>query len=267
MVVRPANAPRPRADYRYLVDLPRGYADDPARRWPLILFLHHSDANGSDLNLVRTCALAGLIQQGKQVPAVVVSPQCPAGQSWSTPVLAHLLTEIETRYRIDPDRVYLTGVSAGGDETWDFALVHPDLLAAIVPMSGESDPRDAARLRNLPVWGFQGAKDASVPPGADGGHGRCGSAGGRPRASDRFIPISATIAGTALTRPTRSGLGFSRKNAASRKSSRPARRALEDFRACERNGLARTRSPFTGSLNPVGHHPRSRPIPEPPHSR
>jgi pimeloyl-ACP methyl ester carboxylesterase len=151
--------------YHYLVDLPRGYADDPAKRWPLILFLHHSDANGSDLNLVRTCALAGLIQQGKQLPAVVVSPQCPGGQSWSTPVLAHLLDEIKSQYRIDPDRVYLTGVSSGGDETWDFALVHPDLLAAIVPMSGESDPRDAAQLRGVPVWGFQGAKDASVPPG------------------------------------------------------------------------------------------------------
>jgi pimeloyl-ACP methyl ester carboxylesterase len=151
-------------DYRYLVDLPRGYADDPAKRWPLILFLHHSDAAGSDLNLVRNCALAGLIQRGKQLPAVVVSPQCPADQSWSTPVLTHLLDEIKARYRIDPDRVYLTGVSAGGDETWDFALVHPDLLAAIVPMSGESDPRDAARLRDLPIWAFQGAQDAVVPP-------------------------------------------------------------------------------------------------------
>jgi pimeloyl-ACP methyl ester carboxylesterase len=151
--------------YRYLVDLPRGYAENPAQRWPLILFLHHADAAGSDLDLVRNCALAGLIHQGKQIPAVVVSPQCPADETWSTPVLAHLLNEMKTRYRIDPDRVYLTGVSAGGDETWDFALVHPDLLAAIVPMSGESDPRDAARLQGVPVWGFQGARDQVVPPG------------------------------------------------------------------------------------------------------
>ena len=151
--------------YHYLVNLPRGYGDEPAQRWPLILFLHHADAGGSDLGLVRNCALAGLIQRGKQVPAVVVSPQCPEGQSWSTPVLVPLLDEMETRYRIDPDHVYLTGVSAGGDETWDFALVHPDRLAAIVPMSGESDPRDAARLRNVPVWGFQGEKDQVVPPG------------------------------------------------------------------------------------------------------
>lgn len=151
--------------YHYLVDLPRGYGDDSTKRWPLILFLHHADAGGSDLSLVRNCALAGLIQRGKQVPAIVVSPQCPEAQSWSTPVLAHLLDGIEARYRVDPDRVYLTGVSAGGDETWNFALVHPNRLAAIVPMSGESDPGDAARLRNVPVWGFQGGKDPGVPPG------------------------------------------------------------------------------------------------------
>ena len=151
--------------YRHLVDLPRGYADDPAKRWPLILFLHHAAAVGTDIRLVRDCALAGLIQRGKQVPAVVVSPQCPANESWSTPALAHLLDEMEARYRIDPERIYLTGVSAGGDETWDFALVHPDRLAAIVPMSGESDPGDAAQLRHVPAWAFQGGKDPIVPPG------------------------------------------------------------------------------------------------------
>jgi pimeloyl-ACP methyl ester carboxylesterase len=150
--------------YHYLVDLPRGYADDPGKRWPLILFLHHSAATGSDLSLVRNCALAGLIERGKQVPAIVVSPQCPDAQIWRTPILAHLITEMETRYRVDRDRVYLPGVSLGGDETWNFALIHPDWLAAIVPMSGESDAGDAARLRNLPVWAFQGGKDPVVAP-------------------------------------------------------------------------------------------------------
>jgi pimeloyl-ACP methyl ester carboxylesterase len=151
-------------EYHFLVDLPRGYDADPARRWPLILFLHHADASGSDLNLVRNCALAGLIQRGKEVPAIVISPQRPAAQPWSMPALFHLIDTMAARYRVDPDRIYLTGVSAGGDLTWDLALVHPERFAAIVPMSGESDPRDAAQLRNVPVWAFQGGKDPYVPP-------------------------------------------------------------------------------------------------------
>jgi pimeloyl-ACP methyl ester carboxylesterase len=150
--------------YHYLVDLPRGYADETGKRWPLLVFLHHADASGSDLSLVRHCALAGLIARGKQVPAIVVSPQYPDGPIWSTPILAHLITGLAARYRVDRDRVYMTGVSAGGDETWNFALIHPDWLAAIVPMSGESDPGDAARLCDLPVWAFQGGKDPAVMP-------------------------------------------------------------------------------------------------------
>lgn len=150
--------------YRTVVDLPDGYNADTAKRWPLILFLHHADAGGDDLNEVRHCALMGLIDQGRKVPAVVIAPQRPAGESWSIPALDHLITTALRDYRIDPDRVYLTGVSAGGDVTWDFAALHPERLAAIVPMSGESEPRDALRLRPVPVWGFQGAKDTIVPP-------------------------------------------------------------------------------------------------------
>jgi pimeloyl-ACP methyl ester carboxylesterase len=150
--------------YKFIVDLPTGYDTDPARRWPLVVFLHHSAAGGNDLDVVRHCALMGLIERGRQLPAVVVAPQCPAAQTWSVPVLEHLLDSIEKDYRIDLDRVYLTGVSAGGDTTWDWALIHPDRFAALVPMSGESEPRDAGSLRGIPVWGFQGAKDAIVPP-------------------------------------------------------------------------------------------------------
>ena len=151
-------------EYRHLVDLPKGYEADPVKRWPLILFLHHADAGGPDISLVRNCALAGLIHRGMEVPAIVVSPQRGDAQLWDIPALNHLIDETESQYRVDPDHVYLTGVSAGGDLTWDIALTYPDRFAAIVPMSGESDPRDAARLRDVPVWVFQGGKDPYVPP-------------------------------------------------------------------------------------------------------
>jgi pimeloyl-ACP methyl ester carboxylesterase len=151
-------------DYRYLTDLPQGYDENPSKRWPLILFLHGSDDGGSDLSSVRNSALPALIAHGKHVPALVISPECPEFESWDLPTLAHLLDTITTKYRVDADRVYLTGVSAGGDLTWDLALVHPETFAAIVPMSGESDPGDAAQLRAVPVWGFNGEKDETVPP-------------------------------------------------------------------------------------------------------
>jgi predicted esterase len=157
--------------YKYLIDLPQGYDADPNKRWPLILFLHGSGERGSDLGQVRTAGLAGAIARGRQLPAIVVSPQCPANESWSEQVLSHLLDEVEANHRVDPDRVYVTGTSAGGDETWDFALAHPERLAAIVPMSGETDPADAARLQQLP--------GDPVHP-----HGRGDPPGGRPSPPD-----------------------------------------------------------------------------------
>jgi predicted esterase len=150
--------------YRYLTNLPAGYDASNDRRWPLVVYLHGSDEGGNNLGAVRASALPALIAHGLHLPAIVVSPQCPEFQSWDLPVLAHLVDTLEARYRVDPDRVYLTGVSAGGDVTWDLALVHPEKFAAIVPMSGESDPDDAARLRRVPVWGFNGGRDETVPP-------------------------------------------------------------------------------------------------------
>ena len=151
--------------YPYLVDLPAGYAVDSARRWPLILYLHNADERGTNLQRVRRSGLAGMIHRGKQLRALVVSPQAPLGEEFSVLVLEQLLDEVCARYRIDPDRVYLTGISAGGDGTWAFAAAHPERLAAIAPICGEGDPADAARLRNLPVWAFHGMNDESVPVG------------------------------------------------------------------------------------------------------
>jgi hypothetical protein len=151
------------APYSYLVDLPQGYEADPAERWPLILYLHGGAQFGYDLQLVRESGLAGRIARGKQLPAVVVSPQCPVG-SWNIRILALLLDQVCAKYRIDPDRIYVTGISAGGDATFDFATAYPERIAAIAPIAGDGDPADAARLKNIPVWDFQGLKDDIAPP-------------------------------------------------------------------------------------------------------
>jgi pimeloyl-ACP methyl ester carboxylesterase len=150
--------------YAYLLDLPNGYDADPGKRWPLILFLHDGQESGNDLRHVRLSGLAKAIGDGRQVPAIVVSPQCPSNsEGWSTLVLSHLIDDISAKYRVDADRIYVTGCSAGGDGTWDLALAYPERFAAIVPMCGESDPADGARLKNLPIWVFHGQNDQTVP--------------------------------------------------------------------------------------------------------
>lgn len=63
------------------------------------------------------------------------------------------------RHRIDPDRVYLTGVSAGGSGVWRLAETYPDRWAAVAPLSSFEVPV-VERVKHIPAWIFHGAKDA-----------------------------------------------------------------------------------------------------------
>jgi predicted peptidase len=74
-----------------------------------------------------------------------------------------LLDDIIRTYRVDRDRVYLTGLSMGGFGTWDLAAAHPEKFAAIAPICGGGNPQNAKKLARLPIWVFHGAKDPTVP--------------------------------------------------------------------------------------------------------
>ena len=51
----------------------------------------------------------------------------------------------------------------GGYGTWALAAAQPDRFAAIIPICGGGNPKDAARIKDLPIWVFHGAKDPTVP--------------------------------------------------------------------------------------------------------
>jgi predicted peptidase len=151
---------------QYLISIPTGYteAEEP---WPLILFLHGAGERGDDLSKVEIHGPPKLIaREGKELPFVVLSPQCPEDGWWSDEprieMLDALLDHIVNRYRIDLDRIYVTGLSMGGYGTWRLAAEYPDRFAAIAPICGGGDPRDAARISQLPIWVFHGAKDNVV---------------------------------------------------------------------------------------------------------
>jgi predicted peptidase len=92
-----------------------------------------------------------------------VSPQCPDGYSWSPLQLALLIDELEKKYEVDKDRIYVTGLSMGGMGTWSLLHQFPERFAAGVPICGGIDPFAADRLVNIPLWVFHGAKDTAVP--------------------------------------------------------------------------------------------------------
>lgn len=149
--------------YRYLLYLPEEYGNDKAKRWPLVIFLHGAGERGDDLNLVKQHGPPKLVEKGRSFPFILVSPQCPAGHWWPFEDLNPLLDDILARYRVDTDRVYLTGLSMGGAGTWAWAILNPERFAAIAPICGPAEPLLADHLKHVPVWVFHGAKDTTVP--------------------------------------------------------------------------------------------------------
>ncbi len=179
----------------YLLFLPEDYGKGPSRRWPLILFLHGSGERGStvgDLERLKAQGLPRLIAEQPDFAAlserfIVLSPQCP-GWYWNSQfdALDALLSDIQTAYAVDPERIYLTGLSMGGFGAWQYALKRPSRFAALVPIAGgygyhletvyvgggysetyltidPAPPENLCDLKALPVWAFHGAQDTSIP--------------------------------------------------------------------------------------------------------
>ena len=75
-----------------------------------------------------------------------------------------LLLEILDEYSCDKDRVYMTGLSAGGWAPFTLAETYPETFAAIAPDACAADPAGVEALNGMPMWIFQAADDPTVPP-------------------------------------------------------------------------------------------------------
>ena len=55
---------------------------------------------------------------------------------------------------MDPDRVYLGGLSSGGNGCWEMASRYPELFATVVPISSAGGDESPSRLTKIPIWAF-----------------------------------------------------------------------------------------------------------------
>jgi predicted peptidase len=156
----------------YLVFLPANYSARSTNRWPLILSLHGAGERGTNVWRAAIHGPSNYIEKHPDFPFILVSPLCPEREHWSNGPLLALLDEAARKYRVDPARVYLTGLSMGGYGAWDLATSCPERFAAFAPVCGggeyisvlltKYDGRHDA-LKSLPVWAFHGGKDNVVP--------------------------------------------------------------------------------------------------------
>jgi predicted peptidase len=152
----------------YVVFVPKDY--DGTKEYPVILFLHGSGETKGDKSgkmPVQVGIGTAIKKREKDFPFIVVIPQSEK-RTWGASsddgkrALA-ILDEVEKEYKIDVKRQYLTGLSMGGFGTWSIAAAHPDRWAAIVPICGGGNPKDAEKIKSIPCWCFHGDADAAVP--------------------------------------------------------------------------------------------------------
>ncbi len=175
---------KPRGDevtMRYLVFTPQDYQPAGAK-WPLLLFLHGlGESSNDDLSRVKIHGPAHLVESRPDFPFVVVTPQLApplkegekpsrdellekVGKAWKAEELIQLVDHIAANMNVDPERIYVTGLSMGGYGTWRLVAAHPERFAAAVPICGGGEPdKMAMALARVPIWAFHGAKDQVVP--------------------------------------------------------------------------------------------------------
>jgi predicted peptidase len=147
----------------YLLWLPGDYKKEKNKSYPLLIFLHGSGERGDSIELVKKHGPPSFVDSRPHFPFITVSPQCPEGSWWNVEDLQVMLEQLLVKFRIDTNRIYLTGLSMGGFGTWSWACRYPSQFAAIAPVCGGGDVIFADELINLPVWAFHGESDPVVP--------------------------------------------------------------------------------------------------------
>ena len=172
----------------YALYVPSNY--DETKEYPIIFALHGSGQRSQTPDMVlkryqMATVWAKDSEAGKN-ECIVLAPQCATqdeNENWTSlmeyrngtaenafalskySVAAYnLLEKVMGEYSVDTNRVYMTGLSAGGFATYALAIEHPDTFAALVVDAGGADPAKVEALRGIPMWIFHAADDPTVAP-------------------------------------------------------------------------------------------------------
>ena len=158
-------------------------------QYPLLIFIHGAGERGTDNERQLIHGRKWLEENNPKYPAVVLLPQCPTEDYWSsvdrntnaegdrkfvfngkaaTPAMQATLALIDSMVQlpyIDKNRIYVTGLSMGGMATWEILWRRPGLVAAAAPICGGAYLEKAAEIaRTNCIRIYHGAQDKVVIP-------------------------------------------------------------------------------------------------------
>jgi predicted peptidase len=116
-------------------------------------------------------ALSGALSAWSRL--VVISPQCPAGQTWDNLALQNATAAVVKKLLhdlpVDDQRLYLSGSNTGGTAVWQLAPLLDNRFAAVVPICGleSTNPRLPAALDGSAIHIITGVKDGLATESAN----------------------------------------------------------------------------------------------------
>jgi len=148
----------------YQMFVPSSY--DKLKAFPLIIALH---GMGGDENSYFAAYGQGAFKIEAERRGYIVA--CPKGRKPASMYVGDaekdvmdVLAEVRRAYNVDADRIYLTGHSMGGFGTWSVAMDHPEVFAALAPISGgANNPANMSKIAHIPQLIVHGDNDPTVP--------------------------------------------------------------------------------------------------------
>jgi dienelactone hydrolase len=145
--------------FGYALYVPSGY--QPAKAYPLVLCLHGAGFTGE--------AYLDRWQSRLNEQYIVACPTMPMGNWWTrdaAEVVLATLRDVQARYHIDPDRMFLTGMSNGGIGVYLIGSHYAPVFAGLAPMASGLDDvlmPFLANLRQTPIYMIHGVHDQVMP--------------------------------------------------------------------------------------------------------
>lgn len=169
----------------YRFHVPENY--NPEKEYPFILFLHGAGNRGDDnlspisehmVMMERIMGGETIVINGRETRLcdefIIAIPQCAKGEQWvDTPwgtmpdpsysldevkqskymtAVLEMIDDIKSKYNVDDNKMYVTGLSMGGFGTWDIIMRYPDMFAAAIPLGGGADLSKAEVIKDIPIW-------------------------------------------------------------------------------------------------------------------
>ena len=161
---------------------------DGNTKYPLVLFLHGAGERGNDneSQLIHGANMFTNPVNRDKYPTFALFPQCPTDSYWA-PVIGNgkveerfypyeapmphplqsvkeLLDKFIENNPVDPDRIYIVGLSMGGMGTFEMVCRYPNLFAAAIPICGGVSTK---RLEQIDIPSamriYHGDADSVVP--------------------------------------------------------------------------------------------------------